>query len=137
MLLVVIIIYNVIALGNSVASSAGMEQTLSANVAFTMFSGEVWHFTLGDLLIVLGLGTLFVEIAKSTRTTQTEVINHALSMLVFTGALIEFIVLKGFATSTFFLLVIMCLFDVIAGFTISIVAAKRDLGMTNGVIGTN
>jgi hypothetical protein len=32
---------------------------------------------------------------------------------------------------------LMALFDVIAGFTISIVAAKRDLGAAGGLIGTN
>ena len=44
-------------------------------------------------------------------------------------ALVEFIMLKGFGTSTFFLITIMCLFDVVAGYTISLVAAKRDLSM--------
>ena len=34
--------------------------------------------------------------------------------------------LKGFGTSTFFLITAMCLFDVVAGYTISIIAAKRD-----------
>jgi len=38
-------------------------------------------------------------------------------------------VLHNFATSVFFFIVLMCLFDVIAGYTISIVAAKRDLGI--------
>jgi hypothetical protein len=42
---------------------------------------------------------------------------------------VEFIVLKGFSTSTFFLITAMCLFDVVAGYTISIVAARRDLGV--------
>jgi hypothetical protein len=50
-------------------------------------------------------------------------------MLTFTVALVEFIVLKGFSTSAFFLIMMMCLFDVVAGYTISIVAAKRDIGV--------
>ncbi len=40
-------------------------------------------------------------------------------MLTFTGALVEFLVLKGFGTSTFFFITVMCLFDVVAGYTIS------------------
>jgi len=55
--------------------------------------------------------------------------NHSLSTLVFAAALIEFVVLKQFATSTFFFIVLMCLFDVIAGFTISSVAAKREISV--------
>ena len=50
-------------------------------------------------------------------------------MLTFIGALVEFIVLKGFGTSTFFLITAMCLFDVVAGYTISIIAARRDLSV--------
>ena len=52
-----------------------------------------------------------------------------LSMLTFIGALVEFITLKGFGTSTFFFITAMCLFDVVAGYTISIIAARRDLSM--------
>jgi len=50
-------------------------------------------------------------------------------------ALIEFITLKGFATSTFFFLMLYTLFDVVAGYTISIVAAEHDLGL--GKAGTD
>ena len=96
-----------------------------------------WVFALGDLILLVSLALLFMETIKATRTGSVEVLNHALSMLVFIVALVEFIVLKGFSTSTFFLLTLMCLFDVVAGFTISIVSAKRDLGASNGLIGTN
>ena len=37
--------------------------------------------------------------------------------------------LKGFGTSAFFFVMGMCLFDVVAGYSISIVAARRDLHM--------
>jgi len=50
-------------------------------------------------------------------------------MVVFVIALVCFIALKGFATSTFFLILTMALFDVVAGYTISIVAAEHDLGV--------
>ena len=45
------------------------------------------------------------------------------------GAVAEFAVLKGFGTSTFFLITLMCLFDVVAGYTVSIVTARRDLAV--------
>jgi hypothetical protein len=70
-----------------------------------------------------------VEVVKATRTTSNEIINHGLSMLVFVIALIEFITLKGFATTPFFMIMFMTLFDVVAGYTISIVAAEHDLGL--------
>jgi hypothetical protein len=94
-----------------------------------MFSGDIWKFSFGDFLIFGSLILLFVEVVKATRTTANEIINHGLSMLIFVVALIEFITLKGFATSPFFFLMVMMLFDVIAGYTISIVAAEHDLGL--------
>ena len=102
-----------------------------------MFSDDIWRFTLGDLIVLLTLGLLFVEVVKSTRTSATQVLNHALSMLAFAIGLTEFLVLKGFSTTTFFFVVVMAFFDVVAGFTISIVGARRDLGTTVGVTGTN
>ena len=99
--------------------------------------GRGLDFTLGDLVVLITLALLFVEIVKATRTTAVEVLNHGLSALVFVVALVEFVTMRGFATTTFFFIVVMAFFDVVAGFTISIVAAKRDLGATGGLIGTN
>jgi len=50
-------------------------------------------------------------------------------MLVFVITLIEFIVVKGFSTSVFFFILIMTAFDVVAGYTISVVSAEHDLGV--------
>jgi hypothetical protein len=77
----------------------------------------------------VALGLLFIEIVRAARSSQRAILNHAFSMLTFCAALVEFIVLKGFSTSAFFLITMMCLFDVVAGYTISIVAAKRDLNV--------
>ena len=79
--------------------------------------------------MTLALVLLFIEIIKATRTSRREILNHALSTLILMGALAEFIAVKGFATSTFFLITLMCLFDVVAGYTVSIVTAKRDVAV--------
>ena len=93
----------------------------------TMFSGDVWKISLGDGLVTLGLVLLFAEIIKATRTSRREILNHAFSTLTLMAALAEFIAVKGFATSSFFLITLMCLFDVVAGYTVSIVTARRDV----------
>ena len=122
LLIVPVVIYAALALGGGV----GM---LGHGVDIPMFSQDRWHFSFGDLLVLVALVLLFVEIVKSTRTTSRQLINHGLSMVVFVIALVCFIALKGFATSTFFLILTMALFDVVAGYTISIVAAEHDLGV--------
>ena len=136
LMILAIIVYNVLALTHGF-DGPGTAALLASGTDITLFSGEKWLFSIGDLLILVAIGLLFVEVVKATRTSAVEVINHALSMLVFIVALVEFITLKAFATSPFFFITVMALFDIVAGFTISIVAAKRDLGVGGGLIGTN
>ena len=129
LLLTVVIVYNVLAFGHGLASHASMEAFLAQSFSVKMFSGETWNISIGDFFILVSLILLFVEVVKATRTTANEIINHGLSLVTFVIALIEFITLKGFSTSTFFFVMAMTLFDVIAGYTISIVAAEHDLGL--------
>ncbi len=89
-------------------------------------SGAQWHFSVSDLYIILGVLTLYIEIFKSTRTGVASVIDHSLSMVVFIVFLVEFLVVQACGTSTFFILMLMALLDVVAGFTVTIVGARRD-----------
>ena len=100
------------------------------------FGGGEWVATFGDFLIILGILALYFELFRATRTTKVSVINHTLSMLVFIVFLVEFILAPGAGNSAFLIIGLMSLLDVIAGFTISIVAARRDLAggvVTGGV----
>ena len=127
LLIIPVVIYALFALGLS--GHGDIAKLLGQGVDIPMFSSDVWHFGLGDLFILVTLIFLFVEIVKSTRTTSRQLINHGLSMLTFVIALVCFVALKGFSTSTFFLIMMMTLFDVVAGYTISVIAAEHDLGV--------
>jgi hypothetical protein len=59
------------------------------------------------------------------------IVNHALSMLLFIVCLVEFLLFSAFATSTFFLVTLMVLLDVLAGFIVTIVASRRDVELTH------
>jgi hypothetical protein len=137
LLLIAVVLYNLLAFTAPWLTGTSMDAVLSRSLDMRMFSGDVWHFTTGDLIVLVTLVLLFVEVLKSTGTGAVNVLNHGLSMGTFVLALIEFMVVPGFSTSTFFLIMAMTLFDVVAGFTVSIVAAKRDLGTTGTLIGTN
>ncbi len=107
---------------------------INATLATQMYSvglasGAIWSFTVSDLYIILGVLILYIEIFKSTGTGVTSVIDHSLSMIVFIIFLVEFLMVEGCGTSTFFILTLMSLLDVIAGFTVSIVAARRDFAI--------
>ncbi|MBS0469494.1 MAG: hypothetical protein JSR60_00380 [Proteobacteria bacterium] len=131
LLVVPLIIYNLIVFFGAVVFHMNIQDALSIthSIGIKMFSGETWQFSFGDFIILLTIGLLFIEVIKATRTTSREIINHGLSLLTFIVALIEFITLKGFASTPFFFVVVMTLFDVAAGYTISIVAAEHDLGL--------
>lgn len=107
------------------------DETILGDSLFTikMISGAAWALTVGDLILVLGLFCLFFEVYKSTRTSEAEIVGHILSTLIFVVFLVEFIILKPAGTTVFFLLTLMSLFDVVAGFSITIKTARRDFAL--------
>ena len=149
LLSVPIIIYNILAFSrgrsdsnviveNGVAvdleASKHMLELLAKPMAHVpmVADGAVWLITVGDILILLALVLLFAEILKSTSTGAATIFNHAISMILFIGALVEFLLFTNFATSIFFILCIMCLLDVLAGVVVTIVSARRDFAVGEG-----
>ena len=86
----------------------------------------MWTLHASDLLLAFGVLMLYLEVFKSTNTGMQSVVDHALSMAVFVIFLVEFLVVEACGTSTFFILGLMSLVDVVAGFTVSIAGARRD-----------
>jgi hypothetical protein len=127
LLLVPFVLYNLIAFGFIRADGATPfdAQVFSMN----MMSGGVFTLSLGQLLLLISLVLMFFEIIKSSRTSNASVIDHLLSTLVFVAFLIEFLLVKSAATPVFFLLMIMALVDVLAGFSVSIRSAGRDVNL--------
>lgn len=93
----------------------------------TLPSDAAWAFGVRDLFLVVGLLLLYLEIVKSTRTGRGQIIEHIVSMLIFIGCLLLFLLVRKTGSTTFLLITVMSAIDVIAGFTVSIVAARRDL----------
>ena len=93
-------------------------------------SGAFWKPTWGDFVVLIGLMTLYIEIFKSTRTSSISIVDHTLSTIVFVAFLVSWMVFPWTigekSNSTFLLLTVMSFIDVIAGFTITIAAARRD-----------
>lgn len=94
-----------------------------------MVSGAVWTFTVSDLFLVVGLVLLFIEIVRATGTSQSSIINHGLSMMVFILCLVAFFTVPEAATSTFFFITALALLDVVAGFSVTITTARRDFAV--------
>jgi hypothetical protein len=118
-----LVVYNIMLLTGSLPAALGTEL-----FSVGLISGAQWSFDVDDAFVVGGVLILYFEVFKSTGTGAASVLDHTLSTLVFVVYLVEFLTVPGCGTSTFFVLGLMALLDVISGFTVSIVAARRDFG---------
>lgn len=125
LMLIPFILYNLIAFG--FVGTSGLTPFDAEVFSMNMMSGGTFSLTLGDILLVISLIMLFFEIIKSSRTSNASVIDHLLSTLVFVAYLVEFLLVKSAATPIFFLLMTMAFIDVLAGFSVSIRSAGRDV----------
>jgi hypothetical protein len=123
-IVIAFLIYNAV-----VFASRSTDVLNSALFELPMLSGGTWRFEVGDLIILLTLFLLFAELIKSTYTSSSSLIDHGLSMVVFIACIVEFLLAPLAATSTFFLIMVATAIDVVAGFTIGIRVARRDLAI--------
>ena len=125
LLVVPLILYNIVAVFAGGGPTTG---PLSATLfKLPMPSTATWTFTWGDLILLITLVVLFAELVKATYTSTISLVDHGLSMLVFVACLIEFLVVGAAATSVFFFIMMAAMIDVVAGFTIGIRVARRDV----------
>ena len=128
LLLIPFAIYNIVAF---------LMPTLGWTAVLTtvhLVSGGDWTMSAGDLLVTLAVLLLTGEILKSTRIGVRTIVDHGLSLILFLGMLVEFLLVKQAATATFFLLLVISFVDVLGGFAVTLRSAQRDLtveGMPN------
>lgn len=92
-------------------------------------SGALWKPTWGDVMVLTGVMFLYIELFKSTRTSETTIVDHMLSTFVLIFYLTAWLIYPWAGNSVFLILTGMAFLDVIAGFTITISAARRDLSI--------
>ena len=121
LLLIPFAIYNIIAFLMPGVSWTGAFTTVH------MVSGGDWSMSVGDMLVTLSILLLTGEVMKSTRIGVRTVVDHALSLVLFLAILVEFLLVKQAATSTFFLMLVISFVDVLGGFAVTLRSAQRDL----------
>ena len=121
LLLIPFAIYNIIALVMKDVSWTTQLTTVH------MRSGQDWVMTWEDMLLASAIILLAVEIMKSTRIGMRTIMDHILSMALFIGMLVEFLLLREAGTSTFFLLMMISLVDVVAGFIVTVRSSQRQI----------
>ena len=121
LLLIPFAIYNMIAF-----LTPGVSWTAPVSTVH-MMSGQDWVLTWEDLLIAFSILLLAVEMIKATRIGMRAVIDHMLAMLLFIAMLVEFLLVERAGTSTFFLLTMIAVVDVLVGFTVSVRSSQRQI----------
>lgn len=119
-LAVVIVFYNIL------GASGSMIEPESLFFDTVLPSGTEIFFKVGDLFVLGGLLALFFEILKAARLAPAIILDHILSTAVFIVALVEFLLVGFCGTVTFLVLTVMALIDAVAGFSVSILSARRD-----------
>ena len=67
---------------NAIVLTMGLEALTKEIFHLRLLSGGEWVFTWGDFILLATLILLFIEIVKSTFTTTSTLIDHALSCLL-------------------------------------------------------
>lgn len=93
-------------------------------------SGATLALSFSDLVVLGSLLLLCVEIMKAASSSAATAVDHALSLLVFAACLVEFVVVDRVATPAFLFIIAMTMVDVVAGFAISLSAARRDMTLS-------
>jgi hypothetical protein len=123
LLLIPLAIYNIVEFIFVLSPAAWTAQA----VAVPMASGEIWKMTWEDIFVALSILLLLVEVIKSTQILARGIMDHVLAMLLFVVILAEFLLARSAGTSTFFLLLVISLVDVLAGFIIGVRLAQRQV----------
>lgn len=124
-LAIVILVYNALDYSGSMmdTESLYLDQILPSTAEF--------YLKVGDMFVLAGLVALFFEIIKAARLGAGTIVDHMLSTATFVVALVEFLLVPFCGTSTFFFLMVMSLIDVVAGFSVSILSARRDYSVSH------
>ena len=89
-------------------------------VTVPLTSGAPWPVTLSDGLLALGILMLLLEVMKGARPGAKYLTDHLLSLIVFGGAIAEFLLWPRFASSTYFLLTLLALVDFLSGVSLRV-----------------
>jgi len=104
-----------------------VDTLLRLPVATLALDSGPWTVTFGDIIVACGLVALFVEILRATAPDEKAIVERGLSLLVLLVTLMAFVLVPGFNTSVFFVLVVIALIDVVAGYSVSVIAARREV----------
>lgn len=125
LLAVPFLLYNAFALLIFSDAQTGFAQEGIFTVA--MVSGATFTLTVSAAIVIMALVLLVFEVLKATRIGTGAVADHVLATVLFVAFLLEFLLVRQAATSTFLILMAISLVDLVCGFAVSLRSAARDI----------
>jgi hypothetical protein len=118
LLVIPVIAYAVMALtlGGGLMSIHAQARLARPLFHLTTAGGGAWPVSAADLLLAAALVVSFMDLIRGMGDRRAAIVNHALSIALFVACLAAILVAPGFANSTFFLITLMVLLDLAAGF---------------------
>lgn len=117
LLALVVAAWNVLVVFGSATASTVVGQAV-------LPSGALWPIATGDAFVVVAFVLLLVEIAGA-RARMSSLVNHALSLAVCVICVLEFLFVRKCGDAAFLFITLICAVDVLAGYCISIRAARH------------
>jgi hypothetical protein len=128
-LIVPVIIYAFLVL------SWGAQASLNfAGQAFTvpLASGDLWKVSTGALFIAFSIVCLFAEVVRSARPTNAAIGENMATAIVMIICLVLFLLVRGFGTSEFFLVILLLTVDFMTDSAVMVFTARRSIGVGPG-----
>lgn len=104
-------------------------------IGWDLPSGARTDITLTLAMVFLALFCLMVEVWKSTRTNTVALVDIILSTILLVVGIVLYVTVARFGTGTFLALVFIQFIDVLTSMVVMVRAARRDFGITQGVVG--
>jgi hypothetical protein len=110
-----------------VLSGQGIGVWETSFITISMITGAQLAVSWGDMMLAFGLLMLFFEVLKATRLGAATLSDHLASTFALLLYVITFLLVPSAASSVFLLLMLMTLVDVLAGFSVTLRTAQRDV----------
>jgi len=113
----------------AVVASNGVEWLYLPVMAMTLPSTADLVLTGADFSIMWAVLFLLIEAIKASQTGWTSIVNHGLSSLLFLVAFALFMTIPMFGTPAWLVITSMMFVDMIAGWSITALSARRDVAL--------
>lgn len=127
LLIIPALLYGIIAL----ASGGAINETLASQALAIPLPTTQWVVTWGHLITLVAVIFLFLEILKSTTPSAAQMLDNGLSVALFIVCFVLWLLASPFGTSEFFIIVLMCLLDFLAGSVIMTRVSQRTVQYDN------